>query len=128
MRYSDLKELVQTRPRTISLLVFKPRSKALEIQLTSGETREAHYPSDESALALEELLDDRGVAYDSTGSGRSAWGSILTYLLPFLLFIGFWIFLMRQVQGKGRDDRRGMSEAESVDQAEDATRHPGTYR
>ncbi|HEY6636115.1 MAG TPA: ATP-dependent zinc metalloprotease FtsH [Solirubrobacterales bacterium] len=27
--------------------------------------------------------------------------SLLTYVLPFLLFIGFWIFLMNQVQGGG---------------------------
>src|SRR5215203_155081 len=27
--------------------------------------------------------------------------SLLTYVLPFLIFIGFWIFLMNQVQGGG---------------------------
>ncbi len=39
--------------------------------------------------------------FDSKGTGEYAWWSILTYLLPFVLFFGFWIFLMNQVQGGG---------------------------
>src|SRR6478752_6289877 len=31
----------------------------------------------------------------------NGWLSLLTYILPFLIFIGFWIFLMNQVQGGG---------------------------
>jgi cell division protease FtsH len=31
----------------------------------------------------------------------NGWLSLLTYLLPFVIFIGFWIFLMNQVQGGG---------------------------
>ncbi|HLH64953.1 MAG TPA: ATP-dependent zinc metalloprotease FtsH [Solirubrobacteraceae bacterium] len=31
----------------------------------------------------------------------SPWLSLLTYVLPFIIFIGFWIFLMNQVQGGG---------------------------
>ena len=27
--------------------------------------------------------------------------SLLTYILPFVIFLGFWIFLMNQVQGGG---------------------------
>ena len=41
------------------------------------------------------------MAFDSKGTGQNAWWSILTYLLPFVLFFGFWIFLMNQVQGGG---------------------------
>src|SRR3954447_19820622 len=40
---------------------------------------------------------------DFTVEGRKSngWLSLLTYVLPFLIFIGFWIFLMNQVQGGG---------------------------
>ena len=31
----------------------------------------------------------------------NGWLSLLTYVLPFVIFIGFWIFLMNQVQGGG---------------------------
>jgi cell division protease FtsH len=41
----------------------------------------------------------RAEAVDGTKS--NAWLSPLTYVLPFLIFIGFWIFLMNQVQRGG---------------------------
>ena len=41
------------------------------------------------------------ITYDSKGKGSSWWSSLLISLLPFALLIGFWIFLMNQVQGGG---------------------------
>jgi cell division protease FtsH len=40
-------------------------------------------------------------AFDIQGKTSNGWLSLLTYLLPFVIFIGFWIFLMNQVQGGG---------------------------
>ena len=45
-------------------------------------------------------LEAKGIAFDSEGIGGSSWG-FLIYLLPFVLFIGLWIFLMRRMQGGG---------------------------
>ncbi len=42
-----------------------------------------------------------GATVEGTQAGGSPWWSILTYILPFVLFFGFWIFLMNQVQGGG---------------------------
>ena len=39
--------------------------------------------------------------FNIQGKGSSAWLSLLTYLLPVIIFIGFWLFLMNQVQGGG---------------------------
>jgi cell division protease FtsH len=39
--------------------------------------------------------------FDIKGTRTNGWISMLTYVLPFLLFIGFWIFLMNQMQGGG---------------------------
>src|SRR3954463_8542858 len=39
--------------------------------------------------------------YDVESRHSNGWLSLLTYVLPFLIFIGFWIFLMNQVQGGG---------------------------
>jgi cell division protease FtsH len=41
------------------------------------------------------------VTIDGSKTGGSPWWSVLTYILPFVLFFGFWIFLMNQVQGGG---------------------------
>ena len=39
--------------------------------------------------------------FDVQGKASNGWLSLLTYILPFVIFIGFWIFLMNQVQGGG---------------------------
>jgi cell division protease FtsH len=40
-------------------------------------------------------------AFDIQGKTSNGWLSFLTYILPFVIFLGFWIFLMNQVQGGG---------------------------
>ena len=39
--------------------------------------------------------------FDSKGTGGFSWTALIGSFLPFLLLIGFWIFLMNQVQGGG---------------------------
>ena len=50
----------------------------------------------EAAEADEKLQD-----FFPKGTKSNGWLQLLTYVLPFLIFIGFWIFLMNQVQGGG---------------------------
>jgi cell division protease FtsH len=60
-----------------------------------------NYPNDQSAFAVEQVLKKENIPYDSKGKGSSWWSNLLISLLPFALLIGFWIFLMNQVQGGG---------------------------
>src|SRR5215207_5328323 len=46
-------------------------------------------------------LERNGAPYEVKPAKTNGWVSLLTYVLPFLIFIGFWIFLMNQVQGGG---------------------------
>ena len=39
--------------------------------------------------------------FDSKGTGSSPWWSLIISVLPFVILIAFWIFLMNQVQGGG---------------------------
>jgi hypothetical protein len=39
--------------------------------------------------------------FNVQSKSSNGWLSLLTYILPFVIFIGFWIFLMNQVQGGG---------------------------
>ncbi len=50
-------------------------------------------------LAHQHIADQSG--FDIQGRASNGWLSLLTYILPFVIFIGFWIFLMNQVQGGG---------------------------
>jgi cell division protease FtsH len=101
MTYSQLIALVDENSAAIENVVFVPKSREIEADLVSGKKVKVNYPSDEAQIEFQNALQTHDVAFDSKGTGDSAWWSILTYLLPFLLFFGFWIFLMNQVQGGG---------------------------
>ena len=102
--YSDLIAQVRQDPTEVTDVVFNPKSKSIDAKV-NGQKVKVNYPSDESQIKFQDLLEENNVAFDSKGTGDSAWWSILTYLLPFVLFFGFWIFLMRQVGSRSsRDD------------------------
>jgi cell division protease FtsH len=104
--YSQLIGLVENEPSSIDNVVFDPKSHSINVKMkpeggNDGAKYKVNYPSDESQFQFQEKLETADVTFDSKGTGDSAWWSILTYLLPFVLFFGFWIFLMNQVQGGG---------------------------
>src|SRR5206468_2881083 len=81
--------------------VFSPTKNELTATLTDGTKVKVNYASDQAQIQLQNLLEKRGVNWDSKGTGSSPWWGLLTGLLPFVLLFGFWIFLMNQVQGGG---------------------------
>jgi cell division protease FtsH len=50
---------------------------------------------------LANLLDDQGVKIEAREATTSPWASVLYSWAPILLMIGFWIFIMRQMQSGG---------------------------
>ncbi|HEX5763601.1 MAG TPA: ATP-dependent zinc metalloprotease FtsH [Solirubrobacterales bacterium] len=66
----------------------------------NGESFETGYPPN-TEQSLQNLLERNKVEFDVKGSGGSSWLSVLTFILPFVLFLAFWIFLMNQMQGGG---------------------------
>jgi cell division protease FtsH len=98
--YSELITQIETNPSTVRDVLFRPKGRVIEA-VVSGDKWKVNYPSDQSQIEFQQLLQSKGVNFDSKGTGESAWWSFLTYLLPFVLFFGFWIFLMNQVQGGG---------------------------
>ena len=126
--YSEAKQIVVREPQTVENVVFYPRVDKVELELTSGESVEANYPTERSALEFERALDAQGIRYESRNSGGTSWWSALTYLLPFVLFGAFWIFLLRRHQGKGQNGRRGDLEGEARDEAEQTGTDPWTSR
>jgi cell division protease FtsH len=100
--YSQLIQQVETNPDQYEQVTFSPKGRSIEaVERGTGDKIKVNYPSDEAQIEFQNLLEEQGVLFDSKGTGDSAWWSILTYLLPFVLFFGFWIFLMNQVQGGG---------------------------
>src|SRR6476659_8040612 len=79
---------------------FKNKGKALEVKLKNKETYEVGY-IEQAAPELIKELRAAGVSYNVESEKSSALLSLLMYIIPFVLFFGFWIFLMNQVQGGG---------------------------
>jgi cell division protease FtsH len=76
------------------------KDNTLDVKLTNEESFSTGYPPD-GERQLVNLLDENNVETDIHGSGSSGLLSLLTLVLPFVLFFGFWIFLMNQMQGGG---------------------------
>jgi cell division protease FtsH len=100
--YSQLIAEVKENPGQFESLTFDPDKRAIkaDVKESVGDDYTVNYPSDEAALRLQESLEGK-VQFDSKGTGGFSITSLLLSLLPFLLLIGFWIFLMNQVQGGG---------------------------
>jgi cell division protease FtsH len=65
-----------------------------------SESFSTGYPPDAEETLVNELKAN-DVKFDVKGQGGNGLLSLLTYILPFVLFFGFWIFLMNQMQGGG---------------------------
>jgi cell division protease FtsH len=99
LTYSQL--ITETKNGNVSRADFNPNRQEIKAELAEGRKVKVNYPTDQSATAYQKLLQDENVTFDSKGVGSSAWWTLLTSLLPFVLLIGFWLFLMNQVQGGG---------------------------
>src|SRR5438105_1186168 len=74
---------------------------------TSGQHFTVGYPDQYATQLIQTVQKDINTggldasSFNIIGKQSNGWLSLLTYLLPFVIFIGFWIFLMNQVQGGG---------------------------
>ncbi len=97
---SQLLARVEARPGSVSRVVFDPGSLQVSATLTGGNVLQANYPSDQSALGLQTLLERQKVDFAAKApSHGSALTSILVSLLPILLIAAIWIFVMRRMRG-----------------------------
>ncbi|HEX2397276.1 MAG TPA: ATP-dependent zinc metalloprotease FtsH, partial [Solirubrobacteraceae bacterium] len=92
--------LVQVDRGEVKSALLKTKDNTVEVTRTNNQKYEVGYEPD-AGNELVNRLQNRHVPFDVEGRKSSGWLSLLTYVLPFLLFLGFWIFLMNQVQGGG---------------------------
>jgi cell division protease FtsH len=83
--------------------VLKVKDNSVAVTLNSsfkGEKYEVGFV-DQQVPKLEEELKKSGAKFNVESNKTSIWPSLLTYLLPLVLILGFWFFLINQVQGGG---------------------------
>jgi len=89
----------------IKTVDIKTKDNTIVVKPRTGTQYERGFLPD-NANQLESRLEKAKASgaiqdYNIEGTKSNGWLSLLTYVLPFLIFIGFWIFLMNQVQGGG---------------------------
>jgi cell division protease FtsH len=86
----------------IESVTWNTKDNTLNVKQKDGTSYDEAYPdSDSSQAQLLNSLQQNDVKTEIKGKGGSSLLSLLTYILPFLLFFAFWIFLMNQMQGGG---------------------------
>src|SRR3954451_1373510 len=97
--------LSQLEDGQLSAVQVKTKSNVLAVTERGGKKYETGYPEFYADTLIGKLEAAKtktpGFAFDVEPAKSNGWLSLLTYILPFLIFIGFWIFLMNQVQGGG---------------------------
>ncbi len=98
--YSQFRQQVFHRPQSIASVTFDQKNSEVQVTETNNDTYTTGYlPNDEQTLI--NALQRNHIETKVEGTGGSSFLSILTYILPFVLFFGFWVFLMNQMQGGG---------------------------
>jgi cell division protease FtsH len=99
LTYSQL--ITAAKNGDVNDVKFNPNRQSISATLASGKKVKVNYPTPQSQIQFQNILTANNVKFDSKGTGTSTWVSLLTGLLPILLLVGFWIFLMNQMQGGG---------------------------
>ena len=93
------------QPNQVKTVTLNTKDNSLEVTRPDGKKYEIGYPIDYSDVLVNKLRVAESAHnisdFDVRPARSSVILSLLTYVLPFLIFIGFWIFLMNQVQGGG---------------------------
>jgi cell division protease FtsH len=87
----------------VSNVVINPGKKSISFTIPSDQNKKAsvHYAADQSIPGIERILERKQINFDAKATGGFSWVSAFFSLLPFIILIAFWIFLMNQVQGGG---------------------------
>jgi cell division protease FtsH len=94
--------LTQLQNGDVKAMSLDQKSNSADITLRDGTKYSVGYPDSYAPTLIQDAAKDvpqQGFNVQSKSS--NGWLSLLTYILPFVIFIGFWIFLMNQVQGGG---------------------------
>jgi cell division protease FtsH len=94
--------LQQLDTQQVKTLSLDQKDNSASVQLNDGTKYSVGYPDDYAPQLISMAkVDVPQAGFDIQSKSSNGWLSLLTYILPFVIFIGFWIFLMNQVQGGG---------------------------
>jgi cell division protease FtsH len=94
--------LQQLDARQVTSLSLHEKDNTADVTTADGKKYSVGFPDQYTPTLIQKAQEDVPAdSFDIQGRASNGWLSLLTYILPFVIFIGFWIFLMNQVQGGG---------------------------
>ena len=84
----------------VKAAVIKTKGNVVEVQLKNGEKFEVGFVP-QASQGLIQQLEKSKTQFNVEPDKSSVLLSLATYIIPLLLFLGFWLFIMNQVQGGG---------------------------
>ncbi len=87
----------------VQQVVMNTKDQTLQVTQTAaggGLKYKVTYP-DTTGQTTSDLVAQYNVQLIPQNPGSPWWGGLISLLLPFVLIIGFWIFIMNQMQGGG---------------------------
>jgi cell division protease FtsH len=96
----------QLQAGEIKSVDLRTKDNVVEVTPKTGSKYETGFPDAAGDQLLNQLQKAKSTPgglqdYNVQPRKSNAWLGLLTYVLPFVIFIAFWIFLMNQVQGGG---------------------------
>ena len=98
--YNEFIAQIENDPNSIERVTLQPDKQSAKVLETNEEEYSTGYPPNTEESLVNTLRRNDIETEVEANSGGGILGA-LTYILPFVLFLGFWIFLMNQMQGGG---------------------------
>jgi cell division protease FtsH len=96
--YSEF--LTQVEQQRVKDVTLNTKNNSIDVELKGGKKYQTAYP-DNTEQNLVNQLRAEDIPFDVKQKGGSGWLTALTYILPFVIFLLFWLFIINQMQGGG---------------------------
>ena len=98
--YSEF--LTQVEDGKVKDVTLNTKNNRIDVQLNGAKDSkyQTAYP-DNTEQNLVNQLRAEDIPIDVKAKGGSGWLTALTYILPFVIFLLFWLFIINQMQGGG---------------------------
>jgi cell division protease FtsH len=96
--YSEF--ITQVDNDQVKKVTLNTKNNRVDVEQKNGDKYETAYP-DNTEQNLVNTLQGADVDVDVKAKSGSGWLTALTYILPFVIFLLFWLFIINQMQGGG---------------------------
>jgi cell division protease FtsH len=84
----------------IKKVTLNTKNNRVDVEQKNGDKYKTAYPDNTEPSLLNELKA-QNVDVEVKAKSGSGWLTALTYILPFVIFLLFWLFIINQMQGGG---------------------------